>query len=302
MLFSEIYSSYFQTVAQLLREAVRQPLTEQRLLEIVRANAFGESVLSIPDAVRGEWQLLCSGGTTPLRHPPTMPLSTLQRRWLKALTLDPRIRLFAPPLAGLEDVEPLFAPSMFCWYDRYGDGDDYANEAYQQNFRLILQALRQKRRLWLEFCGGRGKFHQCSCVPLHLEYSSKDDKFRLLAIAFNRQLTINLARIRRCRLKGTQQAEQVCVPAPPAAILVLEITDERNALERVLLHFSHLQKEAEQLSPQRYRLTLHYEQEDEKDMLIRVLSFGPLVKVIEPQDFAGKIRNRLRKQAEYLNR
>ena len=44
---------------------------------------------------------------------------------------------------------------------------------------------------------------------------------------------------------------------------MLELTDRRNALERVLLHFSHLEKETRRLDENRYRLTLRYEKEDE---------------------------------------
>lgn len=41
-------------------------------------------------------------------------------------------------------------------------------------------------------------------------------------------------------------------------ILVLELTDERNALKRVMLHFSHLEKETERLDDTHYRITLFY--------------------------------------------
>ena len=79
-------------------------------------------------------------------------------------------------------------------------------------------------------------------------------------------------------------------------ILVLELTDERNALERVMLHFSHLDKETERIGDNRYRITLHYEQEDETELLIRVLSFGPVLKVVFPEDFIKKLCERLEKQ------
>lgn len=78
--------------------------------------------------------------------------------------------------------------------------------------------------------------------------------------------------------------------------LVLELTDERNALDRVMLHFSHLDKETERLGENRYRVTLRYELEDETELLIRVLSFGPVLKVISPESFIDLLRERLKKQ------
>ena len=47
MLFHEIYSTYFQTVAKILTEAVDHPLTSGEIDSIVREYAFDESTLEI---------------------------------------------------------------------------------------------------------------------------------------------------------------------------------------------------------------------------------------------------------------
>jgi predicted DNA-binding transcriptional regulator YafY len=38
---------------------------------------------------------------------------------------------------------------------------------------------------------------------------------------------------------------------------------------------------------------IHYQQEDETELVIRVLSFGPFVRVAEPDHFVNLIRERL---------
>ena len=63
-----------------------------------------------------------------------------------------------------------------------------------------------------------------------------------------------------------------------------------------MLHFSHLNKATERVSTDLYKITLFYEQEDETELLIRVLSFGPVVKVLFPDDFVKKLVERLEKQ------
>ena len=78
--------------------------------------------------------------------------------------------------------------------------------------------------------------------------------------------------------------------------LILELTDDRNALERVMLHFSHLDRETERIDDNHYKITLYYEREDETELLIRVLSFGPVLKVVFPDDFIKKLCDRLEKQ------
>lgn len=139
MLFHELYGSYFRVVSAVLEEAVSGTLTSHRLGQLVREKAFAESVLTIPAALQGgEWPLVdCTMGT-PLHHPPTRPLTTLEKRWLKALLLDPRIQLFGVAGDGLEEVESLFIPEMFVYFDRYSDGDPYKDPSYIERFQTVL--------------------------------------------------------------------------------------------------------------------------------------------------------------------
>ena len=125
MIFSEIYGSYFKAVSAILAKAVDGSLTERELTRTVLENAVGESLITIPKKLTdGSWPLLASDFRTPVRHKPRSPLTNLEKQWLKALLLDPRVRLFEPSEEGLEDVEPLFTPDQFVFFDRYSDGDD----------------------------------------------------------------------------------------------------------------------------------------------------------------------------------
>ena len=92
MLFHEIYSTYFQTVTKILTEAIEHPLTTGEINTIIQDYAFEESTLNIPESLgMAHWQLLKEDGTTILRKKPTMPLTILQKRWINAIALDPRI-------------------------------------------------------------------------------------------------------------------------------------------------------------------------------------------------------------------
>lgn len=297
MLFSEIYGTYYNVLAKILEEAVARTLTKGKLEEIVRREGFEESILTIPQALEsGSWPLLREDYSTPLVHKPTMPLSTLQKRWLKTLLSDPRVQLFDPPMEGLENVEPLYPREALVYYDRYLDGDPYKDPGYIARFRCILTALREKRKIKIWFRGHDGKGHAWVLVPYKLEYSQKDDKFRLITANKRTPLSINLSRVTRCDLLEPC-TDQEYRPLPmKKRILVLELRDERNALERVLLHFSHLTKETERIGEDLYKVTLFYEREDETELLIRVLSFGPMLKVLFPEDFVGKLKERLEKQ------
>ena len=297
MLFSEIYGSYFAVVAAVLTEACDGLLTDRRMTELVTEKAFAESLLSIPASLKSEnWPLLDADCHPVIRHKPTMPLSTLQKRWLKALLADPRIALFDPDPSGLADVEPLYAQDTFVRFDQYADGDPYEDPGYIACFQIALQAIREKRRLRIRFRGQTGKRHSLSCIPYRMEYSAKDDKFRLLVVGKRRINTINMARVYSCELLEEYDPKAVTLPEEHSEQLTLLLHDERNALERVLLHFSHFEKETLKLDDRLYQIKLRYEKEDENELLIRVLSFGPVLEVKAPVELIRLLRERIQRQ------
>ena len=298
MIFREWYGAYYSTVAALLRTAVDHPVTDREMRDIIAANAFAESGPAIESALREErWPLLRADGTTPLRYAPDMPMTTLEKRWLKAISLDSRVRLFDLPLEGLEEVEPLFRPEDIRVFDRYADGDPFEDEGYIRSFRLILNAIREETPLRIRMVNNRGVKISVTVQPENLEYSEKDDKFRLLTKGGRYGKTINLGRILSCKpCEGEAQDHRQKARKPAVRTLVLEVFDGRNALERVMLHFAHFEKEAQRLDDRRYRLRIRYRRDDETELVIRVLSFGPFVRVVEPESFVTLIKDRLRRQ------
>ena len=301
MLFSEYYGEYYACVSEILSEAVEGTLTMERVSEIASKQGFGESVLTIPANLRnGNWPLITPDCKTRIHHIPAHPVTLLQKRWLKTLLLDPRIRLFGLTDEGLEDVQPLFDPAKIVWYDRYSNGDHFEDEGYIERFRLLLEAVKTHRKTQVIFDSHRGKHNNWTVIPYRLEYSSTDDKFRLLCHSGKwRNRTLNLSRISFVRLWGTFDLDDYPVPELTNESVTLEITNERNALERAMLQFSYLAKRTERIGEKTFRMTLHYRQEDETELLIKIISFGPLVKVVEPDSFAVLVRERIDRQFQY---
>ena len=294
MIFSELYGTYYNTVAAILGAAIDHPVKKDELRAIVERHAFGDSFVEIEPALCGErWQLLHPDGTTPIAHQPTMPLTILEKRWLKAVAADPRVRLFGDyDFADLDGIEPLFRPEDFEIVDRYADGDPYEDEGYIARFRLIMEAIKSGATLHISTKTGKGKISRFDILPDHLEYSEKDDKFRLIGTVrkYGRQ-QVNLGRVIECSFSsGSVKPYSLQVDQET---LTFELIDERNALERVLLHFAHFRKEAERLEDNRYRVTLVYDPDDEREMIIRLLSFGPMIRVTDPERFVDLIRQRL---------
>ncbi len=299
MIFSEIYGSYYKAMAEILKVAISESghAAIKDIRPIIEKYAFSESQLSIEPAIAEEkWQVIRADGATAVANPPTTPLSTLEKQWLKAVSLDPRVKLFDIDFGFLGDVEPLFTPDEYYVFDKYGDGDPFEDPEYIRNFRLILHALKDRHPLRIGIKNRRGTVTNLCVTPEYLEYSEKDDKFRLMTSGTRHAVTVNLGRIVSCRrFNGTFPNRGGRKRSTDRSVTLI-VTDQRNALERVLLHFSHFEKEAERIDAEHYKLTIHYHRDDETELVIRILSFGPMVKVTEPYSFVDLIRQRLAMQ------
>lgn len=310
MLFHEIYGRYFNAVAQILTEACEGRLTCERLRELSFKKGFAESILNIPQSLTsGKWALLTEDLKTPLTVSPKLPLTKLQRRWLKTVIRDKKMRLFLDDEElermdeELGDVEPFFfeEDDIFVYYDKYLDGDYYESPDYIQNFRNALKAIKEQKLLKLRFVNGRGKEKKYFIHPEKIEYSVKDDKFRIISKAH--PLTVNIGRIiysevvddyhRECRILKKARGETVRNDFKEAELF---LTDVNAALERAMLHFSHFEKETERVDDKHYKIFIKYYPEYETELIIRILSFGQHIKAVSPDDFVSEIRRRIEKQ------
>lgn len=224
MIFSEIYGGYFNASAKIITLALRGELTERAIYDVVSDRAFGESVLNLPAKIKGGgWGLITDDLKTPLKHEPYMPLTLLQKRWLKTISEDPKFKLFGVEIGGLEEISPIYDRNTFVYFDRFGDGDPYEDEGYIKNFRAVLKDLRGGKKLRIRFKGKSGREHENVVSPVKIEYSPQDDKFRLLASSRRRSWIINLARVMNCSV--CEADADAVAPARNTAAVVLELKD-----------------------------------------------------------------------------
>ena len=79
--------------------------------------------------------------------------------------------------------------------------------------------------------------------------------------------------------------------------LKLHIVNKRNALERAMLHFANYEKNTAKIDENTYECLIYYNQSMETELLIEVMSFGPMLTVIGNDRFLKSLKERLRKQA-----
>lgn len=300
MIFSELYGAYYNVMAKMLECAIEGNLNENKMNEIIEKYAFGESIIDIPDAIKnGRWKVVKPDFTTPVKNTPKMPLTDLEKRWLKSISLDERMKLFDLDFEWLDDIEPLFTSKDFVIFDKYSDGDDFSDEGYITRFKTILKAIAERDNIEITSLNRKGEEIKRYLQPKKLEYSPKDDKFRLIARGRRGTEVVNLQKIVKCNIYDKKIRFERREKKRKECFVTILVKDERKAVDRVLLHFAHFKKEAEQIAEKTYRITLFYDEMDETEIVIRILSFGPFVKVIEPESFVSLVKDRLTMQNRY---
>ena len=298
MVFNEVYSAYYRAVSKMLKYAVKKELNKELMYKIIKEVAFEESSLSIVPAIeKEEWQLLTRELKTPIVNNPEPCLTGIEKAWLKTILSDPKAALFYNKKEELKE-EGLFSLNDIVFFDRYTDRDDYTSEEYIGIFKTALRALKERRKLRIHFVSGKGRAMKGLYIPLKIEYSDKEDKFRLLCVLNGKVYTVNFARIVKCSLSKEKFSENIKVSEIPLRTLVFDVIDKRKTLERAMMKFSHYKKEIEKTGEDSYKVVLKYDKDEETDVVIQLMSFGSYISVISPPKIKKEISRRLKRQME----
>ena len=322
-LFEKIYGRYYEIVRTIVIATSIKPRSRQEIEQLARSQGFQESALAIvPKLMDGSWPFLSKQAdgryTCALRYPNALySLTTLQKSWLSALLLDPRIALFLTEQEQLalalclEGITPCWKPDDFRYFDRYQDADSFDSPDYQKHFQSILTAMHKKQAMFIVYTGKTGITATYELIPREILYSSRDDKFRIICFPCRSgrrhySYCFNLERIQACTLSRRDIRElrmedtatsYMHTPAP--APVVIEISGARNSLERCMLHFAQYKKQTEYDEQKKvYYCSIFYDIEDEPQLLIEILSFGPVIRVLGPESFVQSIRDRVTRQHE----
>ncbi len=321
-LFSEIYGAYFRTAGRILSAGT---ISAKEIQCMIQEEAFRDSMLFLPQKLMPDtpesWGLLRKREDSTLERvthsaPPSF-LTLLQKRWLKSKLTDPKMQLFLSDaeLAALEeqlgDVQPLYPAEIFRYFDRFGDGDPYDDPHYRRIFRMVLEAMARQETAAVDYISGSGKALQGVFLPLRMEYSRKNDKFRVLCCRAGRHGTggtgvLNIGRITDIRMTGRQLRNA----PPPEEVLSQRrcrepvqvlVSGERNGIERFLMEFSAYEKHTEwDAEHGRCMVQLWYDTQDETEVLIRLLGFGPVLEILGPPAFRAQAAERVERQYALL--
>ena len=317
--YNEIYSYYYNVVGKLVNIALKGELTPEKETEILYSNScFSDDLILDKLHTFNEWFLLRNEMIrdgknhyyeTDIECEYKRPLTLLEKRWLKSIVLDPRIQLFETGIEDkLTDINPLFTSSDFMAIGMYNDGDDYNSEDYKKHFRTILRAIKEGWGLQIVSENRKGEMSPKPYlyVPEHIEYSEVEDKFSVYGYSPNEygNSIVRVGRIKSCELCARQERVKNEQSEKEKLTLLLDgyYARTQNALERILIEFSHYDKKVRENDDGDYLIELKYYRNEEKELaVLRLMPFAQYLKVIEPNTIKRELNNRIQKQRDLFS-
>ena len=300
-IFDEYYGRYYHVAESVLKNAIKKGLTPSEVRSLILEDGFEGTALSVDkDFVKG-WRMLERDAKglyhSVVKSVPLLSPTELEYRWLKTVGQDDKFGLFSDGPACDKNLEPLYERDMLVYFDRPSRGDDYKDERYIENFRCILSSIREKRMLEIEYEGKDGLSVQTiTALPLKLDYSLKDDRFRLVIYRRHAYNYLLLSKIISCHLGQEATGRDIDIELFDDSELVFTLFDEHNALERIMLQLADYKKEVYRLDDGNYEVKLYYNKGDEGQIVGRLLSFGPYVKVKTPESVVRQIAQKVSEQ------
>lgn len=309
-LFNSLYSSYYLVIRNILEAYItsnKQPLANETITKLIKKSAYIEAPGELSDLIFNKSETTTifkeyqNKVSSPINYIPDFPLTTIELRFLTSILQDKRVIMFVPHKIieelhqALKDVKPLWKTEDIKYFDRNKDGDDFDNKDYVLLFQTILNAINHKKNIHLIY--GR-KNNSDIFTPTHLDYSQKDNTFRLFVKEL--KYPINLENIKSIEI--TDQKPKKTEDSTTYETLKVEIYDDTSRkyhFNRASRMFSYFKKTCKRTEKENtYELTVDYDKSDESEIVIKILMFGPNMKVLEPKDVSYEVNQRIKKQKE----
>lgn len=222
-------------------------------------------------------------------------LSNLEKEWLVDMLQDSNISSF-------------ISETLICKLENMFQINHVSRTEPNDKITKILEALRNNKMI---ICNNKTQYGDLyantELVPCKLEYSLRQKTFWLIGlipkedhmvkISIDRMTIIEL-RDNNLSIDLNSKFEDQREPSP----IVLEIKDEKGALERALHSFSSYKKDGIYSKERNVHIIkIFYYRFDEYELIKDIISLGRYVKVIEPVAIKQQIINTLKRQIDLIN-
>ncbi|AGF57875.1 hypothetical protein B0P06_003815 [Clostridium saccharoperbutylacetonicum] len=327
-LFHEYKNKYFHLVFRILNLA-NNGLYKDEIIKIIEKEEYDEKVIG-KDFKTFEGMLLNQYDKKDnfnfleerdgkyysiLNNEDRMPLkvrfSKLEKSWLNGMLEEPVVQA----LLGNETLEKLqkalieikTGSNKVIEFTNKGKNDFEVDlEKISKNFYTILEGIIEERPILYSNVDKNGnEYKNQLALPIRIEYSLKDDKFRasLYSLEEQRPIMVNLhtlekveieqkvnSKIRREEVLKKLKEKKYCeIP------ITIELEDIRGAMERCFMSFSSFERNSRSISENKYEIDIYYYTFEEDEVLRKIISLGPYVRVKSPDSVREIIIDKIKR-------
>ncbi|MBW6409058.1 WYL domain-containing protein [Clostridium weizhouense] len=314
-LFHEYKNKYFHLVFRILNLA-KNGLYKDEVIRLIEKEEYDEKIIG-KDFKTFEGMLLNQYNKTDnfnfleerdgkyysiLNNKDSIPIkvrfSKLEKSWLNGMTKEPVVQA----LLGKETLEKLEAglaevkagSNQVIEFTNKGKNDfDVDLEKLSKDFYTILEGIiNEKPILYSNVDKNGNEYNNQLALPIRIEYSLKDDKFRasLYSLEEKRSIMVNLHTLKEVKIaqnfnskvkkedviKNLKEKKYSKIP------ITIELEDIRGAMERCFMSLSSFERNSRIISENKYEIDIYYYTFEEDEVIRKIMSLGPYVKVKSP--------------------
>lgn len=314
-LFHEYKNKYFHLVFRILNLA-KNGLYKDEIIRLIEKEEYDEKIIG-KDFKTFEGMLLNQYSKIDnfnfleerdekyysiLKNEDSIPLkvrfSKLEKAWLNGMIKEPVVQA----LLGKETVEKLKTAlievkegsnQIIEFTNKVKNDFDVDLEKLSKDFYTILEGIiNEKPILYSNVDKNGNEYNNQLALPIRIEYSLKDDKFRasLYSLEENRSIMVNLHTLKEVKiaqninskikredvLKKLKEKKYSEIP------ITIELEDIRGAMERCFMSFSSFERNSRNISENKYEIDIYYYTFEEDEVIRKIMSLGPYVKVKSP--------------------
>jgi hypothetical protein len=319
-LFHEYKNKYFHLVFRILNLA-KDGLYKDEIIKLIGKEEYDEKIIGkdfktfegmllneyensdnfnfLEESEGKFYSIINKEGNMPLK----VRFSKLEKTWLNGMIKESVVQA----LLGKETIEKL-ERALEDVTEGNNDVIEFTNKVrshtpndlvkLKDDFYAILEGIiKGKPIIYTNVDKNGNEYNNQLALPIRIEYSLKDEKFRasLYSLEEERAIMVSLH-----TLKDVKIAENIASNINREDVLkklkekryceipiTIELEDIRGAMERCFMSFSSFERSSRAISENRYEIDIYYYTFEEAEVIRKIMSLGPYVKVKSPD----RVRN-----------
>lgn len=315
-LFNDYKNRYYRCIQNIINDIYNgEKYTKQDIRKILQDAYLEQEFVLVDEFVNGKF-FEFEGDMAKLRIDSNIPirLNDLEIAYLKMFVEDEEFNkvLDEEILTKLKQkLDKIYSLNYNQYWERESIdkfGDSLDNPEFRNKIITLEKAILDNKFIKYSSKNRKGDvFEDKIAYPYKIEYSIKNNKYRLIVFGDNRAIKINIDSITKIEIledkdfslkdKSISQDEKIKefinnkknIDKP----IVLKIEDNKNTLDRCFNLFSAYDKKYYYDDNNNLILNIYYHDFDEAEIVRDILSLGKSVIVLEPKKIRDKVVGRI---------